>query len=99
MLPLISVKSDTNIRFSLTSYRVPKLISNWPTYGSLCAFFSSEKCFNSLILLCPEGIQSEIFKEEDDYGRSILHFACFSGNLNIIRKLCQAMQQFFLIKL
>lgn len=90
ILPLISVKSDTNIRFSLTSYRVPKLISNWPTYGSLCAFFSSEKCFNSLILLCPEGIQSEIFKEEDDYGRSILHFACFSGNLNIIRKLCQA---------
>ena len=90
MMPIISSKSDINMRFASNNYRVPVILSYWPTYASLCAFFNAEKCFNSLILLCPDGIQNEIFKTEDDYGRTILHFACFGGNLEIIRKLFQA---------
>ena len=90
MIPIISSKTDINMRFALNDYKIPNILSYWPTFASLCAFFTAEKCFNSLILLCPDGIQNEIFKKEDDYGRTILHFACFGGNMDILRKLCQA---------
>ena len=81
---------DYNKRFKLTNYKLPLILSDQPPYSSLCAAFGAEKCFNSLLSLFPEGIQSKHFNKTDNKGRHPIHFACFSGNLNILRLYYQA---------
>lgn len=78
-----------NRTFSMTNYKMPNILRNNPTYASLCAFFNSEKCYNSLSMLFPAGQESEEMKQTDDFGRGPIHFACAGGNLNIIRELEQ----------
>lgn len=72
-------------RFTLTNYKLPELLSFNPPFSSVCAFFGSEKCFNSLVTLFPEGINSQYFNESDAKGRLPIHFSFFGGNLNILR--------------
>lgn len=60
-----------------------------PTYASLCTLFNAEKCFTSLLNLCSNEQTSEKFKRPDKKGRSPIHFACFGGNMNIVRQLYQ----------
>lgn len=79
--------SDVNQQFEMTNYKFPKLISNKPSYLSLCAFFNSEKCLEALVMLAPEGLESNQMKKTDNFRRSPMHFACAGGNLNIIREL------------
>lgn len=74
-----------NQRFKITNYRMPNILSFEPTYASLCCFFGSEKCLNSLITLFPDGIKSKHFNKKDLKGRQPIHFACINGNLNILR--------------
>lgn len=87
---LISNDSDTNQLFHLTNYKLPSLLRNFPSYASLCAFFGAEQCFLALTMLSPGGIESEIMRKEDMYERSLMHFACYGGNMNIIRELVQS---------
>lgn len=76
---------DFNKQFSITNYKLPKLLSDEPSYSSLCVFFKSEKCFHSLLSLFPEGLKSSIFNKKDKKGRQPIHFACFIGNIDILR--------------
>ena len=82
--------SKANKVFRMSNYKFPHMMKFNPTYASLCAYFSSEKCFTALLNVFPEGILSEELKKLDDFKRSPIHFACFSGNLKIIRELEQA---------
>ena len=79
-----------NKQFLLTKYKLPSILSNKPTYSSLCAAFGAEKCFDSILSLFPEGINSSLINEPDEQGRKPIHLACFSGNLHIIRLYYQA---------
>lgn len=89
LLQLDNDDLNFNKRFKITNYQLPEVLSRNPTYSSLCSFFGSEKCFNALISLFPEGINSNFFKAGDDKGRKPIHFACMNGNLNILRQFYQ----------
>lgn len=82
--------SDMNQTFVMTNYKFPRIMSNKPSYASLCAYFCAEKCLELLSMLEPEGLESEQIKKTDDFGRSIIHFACAGGSLKIIRELDQS---------
>ena len=82
--------SDMNQTFVMTNYKFPRIMSNKPSYASLCAYFCAEKCLELLSMLAPEGLESEQIKKTDDFGRSIIHFACAGGSLKIIRELDQS---------
>lgn len=81
--------SKKNQGFTLTNYKLPNILKGNPSYASLCAFFGAENCFDSLLMLFPDGIKSKEIKQLDDFNRSLLHFACAGGYLSIIRKLEQ----------
>ena len=87
---IIDLNTSTDHPFQLSSYKLPKILSSSPSYACLCAFFSSKKCFESLTNLIPDGLNSYYFKKCDKNGRSLVHFACAGGNLEIIRELEQA---------
>lgn len=88
--PFPGWEKGPNQKFSMTNYKIPELISNNPTYASLCALFGAEKCFSTLAMICPDGISSEQFRQKDNKDRSPIHFACAGGNLNIVRMLYEA---------
>lgn len=83
-----------NKGFKITNYRLPAILSDEPSYASLCSFFGSEKCLDSLITLLPDGINSNSFNIADKKGRKPIHFACIGGHLNIIRKFYQEESDF-----
>lgn len=80
-----NIDSNSNQRFYMTNYKFPLILSNKPTFVSLCAFFGSEKCFTALTMMFSGGINSSEFNKCDEKGRSPMHFACFSNNLSILR--------------
>ena len=84
-----SEDANPNKIFSFPNYKFPKILRNNPTYASLCSFFSAKKCLNSLSLLLPSGFSSMEIKRLDDSQRSLLHFACFGGCIEIVRQLDQ----------
>lgn len=96
---LISDDSDPNKEFTLTNYKLPEILSSNPSYASVCAFFGSEKCFSALSMLLPDGCDSSSMKNLDKFRRSPIHFACFGGNLNIIRELDRAKYDLKLVDL
>lgn len=83
----ISFNSNPNQTFTLTNYKLPEIMRQNPTYACLCAFFGSEKCFETLCTLLPGGCDSQEMKILDDWSRSPVHFACAGGNLTILREL------------
>lgn len=85
-----AIDSNTNQKFHLNNYKLPFILAFSPSIASLCAFFSAKKCFESLTLLIPEGLNSEYFQKNDDCNRSLIHFACAGGNLDIVRELEQS---------
>lgn len=87
-----AAKNNLNInqKIFLTKYKFPRILSANPTYSALCAFFGAEKCFRSFTKLYQNGIYSDDFQRADCYERTLLHYACAGGNLNIIRELWQA---------
>lgn len=90
---IISQSSDTgnyNKTFKMTNYKFPLILSSEPTYASLCAYFSAEKCLDALSMLASAGLESSEIKQPDNFGRNPIHFACAGGSLSIIRKLDQA---------
>lgn len=87
---LTAVDINPNQAFHLKSYKLPIILSSLPPYACVCAFFSSKKCFDSLTLLISEGLNSQFFKACDKLDRSLVHFACAGGNIDIIRELEQA---------
>lgn len=89
VLQIKGENSNPNKELFITNYKFPEILSYRPTFASVCALFNAEKCFSSLSTLCPEGPSSENFKKADIKKRSPIHFACFGGNMNIIRQLYQ----------
>lgn len=87
---LLIIDSDLNYTFKLPNYKLPQILSSSPSYACLCAFFSAKKCFESLINLIPDSLNSLYFQKHDNFNHSLVHFACAGGNLDIIRKLEQA---------
>ena len=79
--------SIINQSFWMSNYKIPDILHGSPTYASLCAFFGSEKCFQALLTVIPEGIESNQLTKRDAYGRTPFHFACAGGNMSIIREL------------
>lgn len=64
-----------------SNYKMPKIISEGPSYLSLSAFFGSRKCFDSFLHFIEE---NDIpFNILDLSNRSPIHFACFTGDLEI----------------
>lgn len=85
-----TLSADPNQTFSLTNYKLPMILQKNPTYASLCSFFGSENCFESLCTLLPDGCSSSQMKKLDDYNCSPVHFACAGGSLSILRELERA---------
>lgn len=88
---LQKTSNDPNFKLSITlkKYKLPKILCSQPSIASLCAFFGAEKCFNSFSMLYSSEKNSSSFDQIDNNSRSILHFACAGGNLNIIREIEQ----------
>lgn len=76
--------------FEMTNYKFPRIMKSKPTYASLCAFFGARNCLNALSMLVPSGFDSDEIKKTDDFGRSLIHFACAGGSIDIIRELDQS---------
>ncbi|OHT08392.1 hypothetical protein TRFO_23161 [Tritrichomonas foetus] len=81
-LELLSTKEDDpNCKFKITTYKIPALLQDCPSYCCVCCFFGAEKCFEVLA-----NISSNI--DWCDYSfRSPIHFAAAGGNMNIIRSI------------
>lgn len=84
-----SVSSFENDHVFISKFQVPKILQNQPSFLSLCAFFSSKKCFLSLLNLYLEKNESFRINQKDLSQRSPMHFACFGGELQIIEALIE----------
>ena len=84
-----SMSSFENDHVFISKFQVPKILQNQPSFLSLCAFFSSKKCFLSLLNLYLEKNESFRINQKDQSQRSPMHFACFGGELQIIEALIE----------
>lgn len=68
-----SINKIFNQRF----FRLPKILSNNPTYAHLCAFFGAKKCLETLLISSnEENLKSDQFQQTDDMNRYLTHFLC-----------------------
>lgn len=75
-------------------YKFTKLFQDGPTLISLCAFFGSKKCFQSLINHYKAIDHLPKINQKDYFNRSPIHFACFGGDLSIIQTLIEFHESF-----
>lgn len=69
------------------------MLQNVPSFLSLCATFSSTNCFNYLFEYYSRNNDNDNILKQDPKGRSVAHFACFGGDLQIISKLLFLIQK------
>ena len=81
---------EVNKQFCLLDYKLPSILSDFPTYSCLCCFFDAEKCLFTLCEFIEGGLNSEEIKKVDGNGRSPIHFASSGGNISIIQKLLES---------
>ena len=78
---------EINRSFELSNYKLPGILSNCPSYASLCCFFNAQKCLSALCDNIPGGLNSIELRKVDNRQRSPIHFAYDGGNNNIINDL------------
>ncbi|KAK8834218.1 hypothetical protein M9Y10_015889 [Tritrichomonas musculus] len=81
---LISFKKE-HIFFS--KFKMPAILQSSPSFLSLCAFFKSQKCFFSLLNFYINKKEYLLIDQRDNLQRSPIHFACYGGDLSIIKAL------------
>lgn len=81
--------TNLNQRFTMANFKLPDLISDCPPYSSLCVFFSAEKCFSFICSSFQDGLKSKQMRQKDYKGRTLFHFACYNGCMDIIEKMVE----------
>lgn len=76
---IMSHAVSPDIYFNTNKFKIPKIISGFPTIISLSTFYSAVKCSYALAEMKPK------FDKTDKYGRSSLHFAAAGGNVELIQ--------------
>lgn len=80
----LNESTDINQQISIIDYKLPVLISDYPPISCLCVFFQARKCFSTLFNFISNGLPRDQMFKKDYRGRSLLHFASFTGNMEII---------------
>lgn len=75
-------------------YKMPESLRYYPPFISLCAFFDSKKCFDSLFDFYLKTNDFENIYKLDQCKRSVVHFAFLGGNLNIIQSILSVFKNF-----
>ena len=70
-----------------SSYLLPKILRDGPSFLSLCAFFGSDKCFFTLFENYLHVNYTNEIEQKDRMLRLPIHFACFGGNLLLVKHL------------
>lgn len=72
-----------------SKFQLPIILRNQPSFLSLCAFFNAKKCFFSLLNFYLERKDYSKINQKDQQQRSPIHFACFGGDLSIVKALIE----------
>ncbi|KAK8885675.1 Histone-lysine N-methyltransferase ehmt1 [Tritrichomonas musculus] len=78
-------EKHVNLRFTLTKYKLPGILSDNPTYADLCSFFQAQKCLTTMCLYLTKGLDE--INQSDNKSRTLLHFAAAGGCINIVQEL------------
>lgn len=81
--------SDVNQHFSTFKYKMPQVLSNEPTFASLCSFFGAVKCFSIFDKIIPSEIYFDEISKTDSKGRSPIHFASMGGSVEMTNLLIE----------
>ena len=81
------ISSSKNDHVYISKYKLPLILRNFSTLISLTCFFDLINCFNVFWNYYSSFGQEDFIHQTDMIERTPLHFACFGGNIKIIKKL------------